>query len=105
MCLGTFVRLARSLATIFIFARVYSLRHAVPFFNRKFHRNFLLKKSGTSSRKCRTLFFRQLIFRFTAKLYRISFIRFISSLLVNLRLLCFAVLEEVFRYSREQSVG
>ena len=81
------------------------LRHTVPFFNRKFHRNFLFKKSGTSSRKCRTLFFRQLIFRFTAKLYRISFIRFVSSLLVNLRLLCFAVLEEVFRYSREQSVG
>ena len=51
------------------------------------------------------MFFRQLHFRFTAKLYRVSFICFVCSLLVNLRLLGFTVLEEVFCYSREQSIG
>ena len=104
MCLGTFVRLrAVACDNLHLRASVH-LRHAVPF-NRKFHRNFLLKKIRHLLSEMPDSLFRQLIFRFTAKLYRISFIRFVSSLLINLRLLCFAVLEEVFRYSREQSVG
>ena len=43
MCLGTFSRLARSLATIYIFSRVCILDTLVPFYVTG---NFLLHKKG-----------------------------------------------------------
>ena len=52
MCLGTFGRLARSLATIYIFARVCILGTLISFYIVG-----TTKKSGTPLRKCRTLFF------------------------------------------------
>ena len=59
MCLGTFGRLARSLATIYIFARVCILGTLISFYIVGNSSEFPIttKKSGTPLRKCRTLFF------------------------------------------------
>ena len=51
------------------------------------------------------MFFRQLHFRFTAKLYRISLALGICHGSIYLGLLSLSVLEELFCYLREQSIG
>ena len=54
MCLGTFSRLARSLATIYIFARVRVFGTSVPFFVTGNFSEFPVTKKGTDVPKMRT---------------------------------------------------
>ena len=55
MCLGTFSRLARSLATIYIFARVRIIGTLVPFCVIGNSKEFPVTQKSTSSRECASL--------------------------------------------------
>ena len=55
MCLGTFSRLARSLSTIYIFARVRIFGTLVPFYVTGNSSEFpVTKKSGSPAKKSKT---------------------------------------------------